>query len=517
MINQDKTNKSLPDVSESYWLNSVSMRSFPKLNKDINVDVVIVGGGITGVTTAYLLAKSGLKIALLESDKLLNGTTGHTTAKITAQHGLIYHQLIKDIGIEQAMLYYQANFEALNFIRETIAHFEIDCEYSQQDAWVYAVTKKDQEKVEQEAKAYNQLGIKGTLVDSIPLDLAVNNALIMKDQAQFHPLKYLEQLVEQVTEMGGKIFEETTAVDIKKGQQPVVLTRDQAKVTANHVIVCSHFPFYEGLGLYSAKMYAERSYAIVAKVNKQIPAGLFISAANPTRSLRKIAINGEEMALIVGENHKTGQGIDTIKHYHALESFGQTILGIDSIKYRWSAQDLTTLDQIPYIGRITSGNPNVLIATGYRKWGITNGTAATLLITDLVNGKKNKYEELFKPARFNPIPSLKNLVVQNANVVEHLVKGKLQLSQIDPKTLSSDQGAIISIDGKRKGAYKDDQGKLHLIDTTCTHLGCEVEWNSGERTWDCPCHGSRFSYTGDVVEGPAEKPLKKYDYNLHYS
>lgn len=168
MINDDKTYKSLPDVSESYWINSISLPSFPKLNSDITVDVVIIGGGITGLTTAFLLAKKGFKIALLESDRLLNGTTGHTTAKITAQHGLIYHQLIKNIGIEQAKLYYQANLDALNFIRETIDHFEIDCEYSDQDAWVYAVTKKDQEKIEQEAKAYNDLGIKGTLVDSTP-------------------------------------------------------------------------------------------------------------------------------------------------------------------------------------------------------------------------------------------------------------------------------------------------------------------------------------------------------------
>lgn len=514
MINDDKTYKSLSDVSESYWINSISLPWFPKLNSDITVDVVIIGGGITGLTTAFLLAKKGFKIALLESDRLLNGTTGHTTAKITAQHSLIYHQLIKNIGIEQAKLYYQANLDALNFIRETIDHFEIDCEYSDQDAWVYAVTKKDQEKIEQEAKAYNDLGIKGTLVDSVPLDITVNNALIMKDQAQFHPLKYLKPLVDQVTKMGGQIFEKTTAVDIKKDKQPVVLTRHQEKVTANHVIICSHFPFYEGFGLYSAKMYAERSYAIVAKANKKIPAGLFINANSPTRSLRKVSINGEDMALIVGENHKTGQGIDTIKHYQALESFGQTILDIDSIKYRWSAQDLTTLDQIPYIGRITSRNPNILIATGYRKWGITNGTAASLLLADLVNDESNKYEELFKPSRFNPIPSIKNLVVQNVNVVEHLVKGKLQLSQVDAKTLANDQGAIISVDGERKGAYKDGQGELHLIDTTCTHLGCEVEWNNGERTWDCPCHGSRFSYTGDVLEGPAEKPLKKYDYKL---
>lgn len=514
MTNKDDAEVELPTSTESFWMDSTDLPSFPKLDKDIKVDTVIVGGGITGITSAYLLANKGLKVAILEADGILNGTTGHTTAKVTAQHDLLYDELITNMGKSKARLYYEANMGALEFIKETIDQLQINCDFSKQDAYMYATTEEYDQKIQEEAKAYEKLGIDGGLVDTIPLDIKVKSALIMRNQAQFHPLKYLAPLVKEITNKNGLIFENTTAVNIETGEQPVVLTRDGGRVTADHVLICSHFPFYEGLGLYSTRMYADRSYALAAKTKKKFPGGIFISAGKPTRSLRSVTINGEEMVLIVGESHKTGQGIDTMKHYEALEDFGQQVLGLESIQYRWSAQDLTTLDKVPYIGEITSGQSNILIATGYRKWGMTTGTAAGLLLSDIVLGKDNNFHKLYTPSRFYANPSLKNFLVQNANVASHLIKGKLEMTNIDPKMLSNDEGAIISIEGERKGAYKDTEGELHIVDTTCTHVGCEVEWNSGERTWDCPCHGSRFSYTGDVVEGPAEKPLQQYDYKM---
>ncbi|WP_087972284.1 FAD-dependent oxidoreductase [Oceanobacillus rekensis] len=514
MTNKDYTGGKLPESPESYWKDSTDLPEFPKLDKDIHVDVVIVGGGITGITSAYLLANKGLKVAVLEADRLLNGTTGHTTAKITAQHDLIYDELITNMGKSKARLYYEANTEALQFIKKTIDQHQIDCDFSEQDAYIYATTEGYEQKIQKEAKAYEQLRIDGALVDSIPFDIEVKNALVMRNQGQFHPIKYMNPLVQNITEQGGQIFENTTAVNVETGEQPAVLTRDGAKVTANHVLACSHFPFYEGLGLYSTRMYADRSYALAAKVNKKFPGGMYISADKPNRSLRSVTINGEEMVLIVGESHKTGQGVDTMEHYKALEEFGQQVLGLEKINYRWSAQDLTTLDKVPYIGEITAGQPNILIATGYRKWGMSNGTAAALLLCDIVLKEKNNFKELYTPSRFYANPSIKNFFVQNADVVSHLIKGKLEMTNIDPFTLSNDEGSIISVKGERKGAYKDKEGKLHIVDTTCTHMGCEVEWNSGERSWDCPCHGSRFTYTGDVMEGPAEKPLQQYDYKL---
>lgn len=514
MTNKGDIEGKLPGFTASYWRESTNLPEFPSLDKNIHVDIVIVGGGITGITSAYLLANKGLKVALLEADRLLNGTTGHTTAKITAQHDLIYDELITNMGKEMAKMYYDANMDALKFIKETIDKLEINCDFSEQDAYLYATTEEYKQKVKKEAIAYEELGITGGLTDTIPLNIEVKNALIMKNQAQFHPLKYLIPLVKHIRDKGGLIFENTTAVNVVEGKQPTVLTRDEFRVTADHVLACSHFPFYEGLGLYSTRMYADRSYVLAAKTKKKFPGGIFISADTPTRSLRSVTINGEEMVLIVGESHKTGQGIDTMKHYKALEEFGEQVFGLETIISRWSAQDLTTLDKVPYIGEITSGQPNILVATGYRKWGMSNGTAAALLLCDIVLNKKNDFKSLYTPSRFYANPSLKNFLIQNANVASHLIKGKLELSNIDPKTLSNDEAAIIRVRGERKGAYRDTEGSLYIVDTTCTHIGCEVEWNSGDRTWDCPCHGSRFTYTGDVIEGPAEKPLKKYDYKM---
>ncbi|PAL05865.1 FAD-dependent oxidoreductase [Peribacillus simplex] len=514
MLNKDYTEGKLPEIPKSYWKDSVDLPQFPRLEKDIHVDVVIVGGGITGLTSAYLLVNEGLKVAVLEADGLLNGTTGHTTAKVTAQHGLIYDEFIHNIGRSKARLYYEANAEAVRFIEKTVEQHKINCDFSKQDAYIYATTEEYARKIEKEAAAYEKIGIDGELVDNIPFDLEIQNGLVMRNQAQFHPTKYLAHLVQIVTEKGGLIFENTTAVNIEAGQPPTVLTREGLRITGNYVLACSHFPFYEGLGLYSTRMYASRSYILAAKTKKPFPGGMYVSVDQPARSLRSVTINGEEMVLIVGEDHKTGQGIDTLEHYKALETFGQKVFGLSDIIYRWSAQDLITLDKIPYIGEITSGEPNILIATGYRKWGMSNGTAAALLFRDMILGKGSKYQDLYTPSRFYAHPGLKNFLVENANVVGHLIKGKLEVSNKTLKDLSNDEGAVITIKGQRRGAYKDKKGIMHIVDTTCTHIGCEVEWNNGDRTWDCPCHGSRFSYTGEVVEGPAEKPLQRHDHSL---
>lgn len=513
MADHNQINQQLDQQPNSYWTN-VDTAEFPRLDKDIQVDVAIIGAGISGITSGYLLANEGLNVAILEADKILHGTTGHTTAKITAQHGLIYDEFITHFGKSKAKLYYEANKEALNFIKKTIENEQIDCDFSTQDAYLYATTKESLFKIQKEADAYEKLGIDGELVENIPLDIEIKNALIMKNQAQFHPLKYLSTLTQKFIEKGGQIFENTVAVNIDTGDHPAVLTKDESRVSAKFILICTHFPFYEGLGLYSTRMYADRSYVLAAKTQKEYPGGMYISVDKPTRSLRSVTIDGENMVLIVGEDHKTGQGIDTMKHYKELVNFGNEVLGIQSIPYHWSAQDLITIDKIPYIGEITAGQENIMIATGYRKWGMTNATVAALIFKDMILGKKNIYQDLFTPSRFYANPSLKNFFKQNVNVAGQLIKGKLEMTNLNPNMLANDEGAIISIQGERKGAYKDKSGQLHIVDTTCTHIGCEVEWNSGERTWDCPCHGSRFTYEGEVIEGPAEKPLQQYNYKM---
>ncbi|WP_407269914.1 FAD-dependent oxidoreductase [Radiobacillus sp. PE A8.2] len=511
-MSNDKDLARMPEFPESYWRESVEIPSFESLKENIHVDVGIVGGGITGITTAYLLVKQGLKVALLDSGKLLNGTTGHTTAKITAQHGLIYDELIQHLGEEKASMYYQTNSQAIEFIKDTIDEHNIDCDFTRQDAFVYTSSDKYVKKMDKEMKAYEKLGIKGELSDSVPFGFAVKSVISMKDQAQFHPLQYLMALVNYITENGAQIYENTTAVDVENSDHPNIITREGKRVICDRVVAASHFPFYGGQGYYFSRMYPERSYLIAVKGEKEYPGGMYISAEEPTRSLRSASFNGEQLWLIAGEKHKTGQGESTEKHYQALQEFAEQHIGIKQFVSRWSAQDLTTLDKVPYIGPVTQDQSEVLIATGYRKWGMTNGTAAAQMIAALIKDGKHPYQELFLPSRFHADPDLKKFAQINADVSKQMVKGKLEFTSLTIDDIKEDEGNIVRVNGNRTGVYRDKDGEVHLVDTTCTHLGCEVNWNQGDRTWDCPCHGSRFKIDGEVIEGPAQTPLKKFAY-----
>lgn len=501
----------LPTFPESYWSgSSEELPSYSKLSNDMETDVVIVGGGITGITTAYLLTKAGLRVTLLEAGRLLSGTTAHTTAKITAQHDLLYDQLISQEGYEKAELYYNANLNGLHFIRETIQNLSIECNFMTQDAYVYTNSDHYLKKLQNEMAAYEKLGISGAYIDRIPLTaIPAKAAIIMKDQAQFHPLLYVKALVRHLIEAGCQIFEHTTATDIVKGAKPQVVSEDGHKVTCKHVATCSHFPFYDGHGFFFARMHAERSYALGIRAEIDYPGGMYISAEDPKRSIRSTAAaDGKPILIIGGESHKTGQGICTINHYETLQSYAAEHFNVQEIAYRWSAQDLVTADKIPYIGPITDSSTNIFIATGFKKWGMTSSTAAAMMISDLIQEKENRYLSVFAPSRALSAKTLKNLVVDNFDVAKHLISGKLEMVHRKPDDLAPGEGAVVSVHGRRAGAYRDMDGKLHIVDTTCTHMGCEVEWNDGERSWDCPCHGSRFTHTGEVKEGPAEKPLK---------
>ncbi|WP_349408938.1 FAD-dependent oxidoreductase [Pseudalkalibacillus sp. SCS-8] len=503
-------NPNFPQFPEPIWNEDRKLPSFRPLNENKTVDVAIIGAGITGITTGYMLAKEGLNVAIIDAGTVAHGTTGHTTAKVTAQHDMIYDEFIQHLGEEKAKRYYEANHEALEFISRTVDQKGIECGFTREDAYIYATTDSSSKILQKEFEAYKKLGIDGDLVDSIPFSFPVQSALVMRNQAQFHPLKYLQSLIDDFTASGGLIYENTTAVDVQtNSQQPVVVTKQGWKITCDYIVTSSHFPFFDGRGFYFTRMHAEKSYVLAVKPQKEYPGGMYLSVDKPTRSLRDTVINGEKYILVGGESHKTGQGINTIKHYEALEEWAAETLGIKEVPYRWSTQDLITIDNLPYIGRISSKYDNIFVATGYRKWGMTTSTVAAQLLTDLITKKENRYEDLFTPSRFLADLGLKDFIVQNSDVAAHFVAGKLGMKHKNVEELASDEGAVVKVKGKRAGAYKDKNGYLHLVDTTCTHLGCECEWNSGDRTWDCPCHGSRFSIDGSVIEGPADRPLKK--------
>jgi glycine/D-amino acid oxidase-like deaminating enzyme/nitrite reductase/ring-hydroxylating ferredoxin subunit len=508
---QMTTPAAFPQFPQSYWLDTAKIPKYSKLTGDLQVDVTIVGAGITGITTAYLLTQKGLKVAVVDAGRILQGTTGHTTAKITAQHDLIYDELIEHFGKDNAKLYYEANNEALQFIKQTIAEHEIDCQFTEEDAYVYTSSDEYVEKIQKEFKAYQALGIMGDLHEQIPLPFTTKAAVVMRNQAQFNPVPFLTHLADHIVQKGGHIYEQTTVTGVTKENPAVVKTSEGHQITCSYVVSASHFPFNDHNGFYFTRLYAERSYALLAKIEKDFPGGMYISAENPKRSLRSVMVHGEPMVIIGGESHKTGQGICTFQYYEALKQFGEEFFGLREIPYRWSAQDLFTLDKLPYIGQELKEVPNLLIATGYKKWGISTSIAAAILNTKIITGDHSPYQELFSPLRFHADPGFKTFISINADVAKHFIAGKMDMKMRKIAELQNDEGGILRVNGKRTGAYRDADGALHLVDTTCTHLGCEVDWNEAERTWDCPCHGSRFSYQGDVIEGPAKKSLGKVE------
>ncbi|RKP58124.1 FAD-dependent oxidoreductase [Cohnella endophytica] len=498
---------SLTSFPESYWLATAKIPEYETLRESVKTEILVIGGGISGITTAYLLAKEGKKVILVTAGRLIGGTTGYTTAKITAQHGLIYDEYIHHFGEDKARLYYEANNGGLRFIRETAEELGIECDLVEEDAYVYATSEEQAARVRAEHDAYVKLGIPGELTDTINLPLKVHAAVAMKDQARFHPVPYLSRLAEEFVRLGGHIYENTMIETIKEGSPSVAISTDDFEISCVDIISCAHFPAFDS-GFYFSRLHAESSYVIAARTPWEDLKGMFISADKPNRSIRSVTYGGEKLLLIGGESHKTGQGICTIKHYEALYAWAREKFGATDFPYRWSSNDFVTLDKLPYIGQATKSKPHSYVATGYRKWGMTTGTAAALLLRDLLTGKSNPCEELFAPSRFHADPDIKTFLAQNADVAKHFIQGKLEWLDKKTQELNKDEGSLVRLNGKKSGAYVDPDGNLHLVDATCTHMGCEVEWNSGDRTWDCPCHGSRFDYRGQVVEGPAVKPLK---------
>lgn len=494
-------------LPESYWISSAPEAEFPALQEDINVDVVIVGGGLVGIQTAYQLEKEGFNIAVLEANHIGHGTSGYTTAKITSQHHLIYDKLIKQVGKEQALQYATANETAIHEIKKIARENNIDCDYISQSAFIYTQKENYIEEIEKEVEAAASLGIEATYVKDIPFQIPIKAGIRFFNQAQFHPLKYLYSLANVLKEKGVQIYQYSRAADIEKDDKFIITTSQGKKVTAKIAIIASHYPFYNKEGMYFGRIYSERSYAIAIKAQEKYPGGMYINAEDPPRSLRSINTPDGELIMVIGENHKTGQGNDMNQHYLELMKFAGDVFTVNDIPYRWSTQDCMTLDNVPYIGQFTSDTPNLYIATGFKKWGMTHSTVSSMLLRDLIVKGKSPWQDVYNPSRKSIAASTKDFIVQNADVAKHLIKGKV--SSLDKELdILNDEAQVLKIDGNRVGAYRDEQGQLHLVNTTCTHMGCELNWNNAERTWDCPCHGSRFSYKGEVIEGPAVKPLK---------
>ncbi|KLU60717.1 gamma-glutamylputrescine oxidoreductase [Peptococcaceae bacterium CEB3] len=356
---------------ESFWLISAPSTDYPSLDEDRKADVAVIGGGMAGITAAYLLVNEGLNVVLLEADRIARGTTAHTTAKLTSQHGLIYEQIRNQMGEEKARQYAEANEEAIRFVAQLIEENKIDCDFGRQAAYVYTLDETFIPKIEKEQQAAASLGIKAFYQTEIPLPLPVKAALRFDEQAQFHPRKYLLALAAKIRERGGFLFENSKVIDIEGDGPYTLLTANHKKVTTPVVIQATHYPCHNLPGLYFTRLYTERAYAVAAKIAAPFPGGMYINAEQPARSLRALPTDEGERVLVVGEKHKTGHGQDLAEHYYNLMAFAQELFPVEEFSWRWSTQDVSTVDDVPYIGRMTAEHPNIYLATGFRKWGMT--------------------------------------------------------------------------------------------------------------------------------------------------
>lgn len=506
------SNKSIFEKEKlSLWLKDNILHEFPSLKSDISTPICIVGAGITGITTAYILSQLGVDVVLIDSGIPINLTSGNTTAKFTFQHGIIYSKIIDKYGLDEALLYYESQVEAMQYVKKLIVDYDIQCDFNNTYSMIYAETQKELDEIKEEFEAYKKLNIPCELIYDLPYGIPGIGGLKVNNQFNLNPVKYLSFILDKLIDNGVEIYQNTNAVDIEENDNGnIIITEDGYKITSKKIIITTGYPFFDGGGLYFTRLAPYRSYLVAFPSDIQDSAMLISNSQSPY-SIRFSNTDGTNYLLVGGKGHKVGQEESAMDSYNQLIDFGRKYFNLTDPSYRWSAQDYESLDKIPYVGNITSKNDNILVATGFRKWGMTNGTSAAILISNLIAGEDSKFEELFNPSRSEMLKSTGKFMKENLNVAKELIKGKILPDEIKLEDIKNDEGGIIKHNGKRVGAYRDNNGTLFLVDSTCTHLGCELEYNNGERSFDCPCHGSRFTYEGKVIEGAATLDLERID------
>lgn len=434
-------------IIKSIWQEDIYLPKFDAVNDDFETDVLIIGGGISGILCAYWLDKAGVKYALLEGGRICNKTTGNTTAKITSQHGLIYNKISNKYSIDIAKMYLEANENAI-FEYEKICK-EFDCDFKRTDNYVYSLN--DKKLLEKEILALKKIGFDNfEFSENLELPFNTVGAIKFKNQAQFNPLKFISHISQNLN-----IYENS---HVSEMIDTTAIVNDKFKIKANKVIVTTHFPFINKHGLYFLKMYQHRSY-VLALENVPLVNGMYVDECKNGLSFREY----DGYLLLGGGSHRTGKNGGS---YLELEEFAKKYFPDAKIKYKFATQDCMTLDDIPYIGKYSKSTTNLYVATGFNKWGMTGSMVASKILCDLVQGKKNKYTMIFSPSR-------------------SMLHGQLAINTFEALC-----------------------GWLSITKKRCPHLGCGLKWNKYEHSWDCSCHGSRFDENGKVLNNPANENLK---------
>jgi glycine/D-amino acid oxidase-like deaminating enzyme/nitrite reductase/ring-hydroxylating ferredoxin subunit len=494
---------SLPYESRSLWIATTPETSYAALAGDLDVDVAIVGAGLTGLVAAWLLTEAGKQVAVLEQGRIVSGETGNTTAHVTELVDTRYHVIEHDFGREGARLVARSNHEAIDWIERTSSALAIACSFERVPAYLYTERAGDMGFLRKEFAAAERAGVPVELVDYVPLPFPTAGALRVARQAQFHPRDFLLPLADRIAARGGRIFELTRMTGVTDGE-PCEVETSNGTVRARDVIVAANVPANNWAALIT-KLPAYRTYAIAARGGATIPRGLYWDTDDPYHYTRTQPSAEGEVLIIGGEDHKTGTETETLRHFESLLDYARSRFDVEHVDYRWSGQIIEPVDGLPYIG-LNTASDHVYVATGYSGNGMTFATVAGQLTSDLVLGRPNPYADVYRATRVKPLAAAKDFITENIDFPKYLVRDRTTNADVqgdNPALLAKGTGKLMAINGVKYAVYRAEDGQLHSLSPICPHMHCDVAWNNAERSWDCPCHGSRFTPTGEVLNGPA--------------
>ena len=493
----------------SLWTDTRETPAFPPLAGDPHFDVVVVGAGITGLTAARLLVEAGKTVAVLDQDRIGSGTTGGTTAHVTQVPDRWFREIDSKFGRDGTRAFVASSRAALDRIAAWVEGDGIECDYQRVPAYLYTESTDEMGELEKEARIAREAGMSAELVREVPLPFRVAAGVRFDGQARFHPVAYLSGLARRIVERGGQIYEKTRVLEVQeeKGSPCRVITEGGGTVTASQVIFATHTP--AGFSLLHAELEPYRSYVVAVRLRDQLPPdALFFDTADPYNYTRLQPGERGDLLIVGGKDHPTGEETETEASYRELEAYVRERWNVDSVEYRWSAQFYEPPDGLPLIGEALSSD-RVFVATGYSGIGMMFGTLGGMLLTDRILGRPNPWADLYRTTRLKPLAAGPHLAKLNLKTAKHFVQDRVMLPKIqDLSEVPLGEGMVVEVEGEKVAVYRGAEGVVHTLSPVCTHAGCFVRWNSGEKSWDCPCHGSRFTPSGGVIEGPAVKGLE---------
>ncbi len=487
--------------NKSLWISGIKDESCKSLDKNICVDVLIIGGGLTGISTAFNLKDSKLNIALIESDKIGFGVSSKTTGKLTYLQELIYNKLESNFNYDTAKKYLDSQIDAINIVKENVSKYNIKCDFVKNSSYTFTNNDKEITNFKKEEKILKKANIKYEIINKLTNGYNCKYAIKVDDTYVFHPIKYIISLKNICIKNGIKIYEDTTALKLKKESNHYICETKNNKIKAKWVVVATHYPFFVIQGLIPLKTHIEKSY-ISASITNDIKDFNVITNSYQIKSIR-YPLDKDKYIIFATNSHKLCDNLDRKKEYNKMVNEVHKSISRD-IKFIWTNQDIMTNDNLPFIGVLNKNEPNLLIGTGYNTWGMTNATIAGKVLSDIILGNKNRYIDLFDPNRKFSMDKIKNFFVNSYLNGKAYVVTKLKKNY----PWYENKVRFENRNGVNVGIYTDEKGNEHIVRNLCPHMKCSLIFNMKDKTWDCPCHGSRFDIDGNVVEGPSVYGIK---------